>query len=105
MPSISILADDEAGVWSPVSSATTAAPMESATNKMPSGPKASGPADWRLALPALSVATGLAGWRALTPMATAAVTDRITASVIQIFRDDFRRIESPSMAIRAYAPV
>src|SRR5271154_3303614 len=42
---------DEAALESPVSIATICAPSESPTNRIPSGPKASGPADLTSAFP------------------------------------------------------
>src|SRR5260370_15016323 len=51
MPLISSPSADFAGVRSFTSSATMAAPAESPTNRTPSGPNASGPADFSCAFP------------------------------------------------------
>src|SRR5260370_21195341 len=71
MPAISVLRRERAGVRSSESSATIEAFAESPTNRMPSGPKASGPADLSSALPGVRVE--------LAPNARAVVRDNATA--------------------------
>src|SRR6185437_8823358 len=83
----SIFTFEGAGLRSPVSIATTLAPTESPTNKMPSGPKASGPADVNGTFPEDRVASGLAGTRAdVAPMATAAARHSAQAMPANMMR-------------------
>src|ERR1700686_246219 len=75
-----IFAAEAAALRSPVSIATTLPPTESPTKRMPSGPKASAPADMRGTWPDVRSASGLAGLRAaVTLNARAAIRHTATA--------------------------
>ena len=86
---------------SPVSIATTEPPTESPTKRMPSGPKASGPADLSSTFPEGRSATGLAGLRAaVTPIASAAVMQNATAELTNVIR----RIRYSLLKIQTASP-
>src|SRR5580704_3639514 len=83
-------------VRSPVSIAATDPPSESPTNRTPSGPNASAPADFSWSLPALRLAVILAGASAMAIIASAETA--ATASAIR--RKTGRLIINPLLEFR-----